>query len=54
VKPDDITTGPLSSISDLIDLEESLLMPARTIFPDVEGLGRFLHWHLETLVTTIL
>lgn len=27
---------------------------AGTIFPDVEGLGKFLHWHLESLVTTLL
>ena len=35
-------------------LEEQMGTTASTIFPDVEGLGRFLHWHLETLVTTIL
>lgn len=35
-------------------LEEHKNKTASTIFPDVEGLGRFLHWHLETLVTTIL
>jgi hypothetical protein len=35
-------------------LEEQKGKTASTIFPDVEGLGRFLHWHLETLVTTIL
>lgn len=35
-------------------LEEHKRTTASTIFPDVEGLGRFLHWHLETLVTTIL
>lgn len=35
-------------------LEEHKNITASTIFPDVEGLGRFLHWHLETLVTTIL
>jgi hypothetical protein len=35
-------------------LEEHKNVTAGTIFPDVEGLGRFLHWHLETLVTTIL
>jgi hypothetical protein len=35
-------------------LEEHKNTTASTIFPDVEGLGRFLHWHLETLVTTIL
>jgi len=27
---------------------------AGTIFPDVEGLGKFLHWHLQSLVTTLL
>jgi len=35
-------------------LEEHKNKTASTIFPDVEGLNRFLHWHLETLVTTIL
>jgi hypothetical protein len=35
-------------------LEEHKNTTASTVFPDVEGLGRFLHWHLETLVTTIL
>jgi len=35
-------------------LEEQMETTASTIFPDVEGLGRFLQWHLETLVTTIL
>jgi hypothetical protein len=27
---------------------------ASSIFPDVEGINRFLHWHLQTLLTTIL
>jgi hypothetical protein len=35
-------------------LEEQVKMTAGTIFPDVEGLEKFLHWHLESLVTTLL
>jgi len=35
-------------------LEEQKQVTAGTIFPDVEGLGKFLHWHLESLVTTLL
>ncbi|MFB3826951.1 MAG: FRG domain-containing protein [Bryobacteraceae bacterium] len=35
-------------------LQEHLQVTAGTIFPDVEGLGKFLHWHLESLVTTLL
>lgn len=35
-------------------LEEQRQVTAGTIFPDVEGLGKFLHWHLESLVTTLL
>lgn len=35
-------------------LEEQQGVTAGTIFPDVEGLGKFLHWHLESLVTTLL
>ena len=35
-------------------LEEQRSLTAGTIFPDVEGLGKFLHWHLESLVTTLL
>ena len=35
-------------------LDEHRSITASTLFPDVEGLGRFLQWHLETLVTTLL
>jgi hypothetical protein len=35
-------------------LQEQKEVTAGTIFPDVEGLGKFLHWHLESLVTTLL
>ncbi len=35
-------------------LEEQKHLTAGTIFPDVEGLGKFLHWHLESLVTMLL
>lgn len=35
-------------------LAEQVNITAGTIFPDVEGLGKFLHWHLESLVTTLL
>jgi hypothetical protein len=35
-------------------LEEHKKMTASSIFPDVEGLGRFLRWHLDTLVTMLL
>ncbi len=35
-------------------LADQLGTTAGSIFPDVEGLGKFLHWHLESLVTTIL
>jgi len=27
---------------------------ASEIFPDIEGLGRFLRWHLDSLLTTLL
>jgi len=29
-------------------------LTASSIFPDVEGLGKFLRWHLESLVTTLV
>jgi hypothetical protein len=35
-------------------LAEHKQVTAGTIFPDVEGLGKFLHWHLESLLTTLL
>jgi hypothetical protein len=35
-------------------LEDQKKVTAGTIFPDVEGLGKFLHWHLESLLTTLL
>jgi hypothetical protein len=35
-------------------LAEQQDITAGSIFPDVEGLGKFLHWHLESLVTTLL
>ena len=35
-------------------LAEHMQVTAGTIFPDVEGLGKFLHWHLESLLTTLL
>lgn len=35
-------------------LAEQKEVTAGTIFPDVEGLGKFLHWHLESLLTTLL
>jgi hypothetical protein len=35
-------------------LAEQMHVTAGTIFPDVEGLGKFLHWHLESLVTMLL
>lgn len=35
-------------------LQEQKGVTAGTIFPDVEGLGKFLHWHLESLVTTLV
>jgi hypothetical protein len=35
-------------------LQDQRRITAGTIFPDVEGLGKFLHWHLESLVTTLL
>lgn len=35
-------------------LEEQKQVNAGTIFPDVEGLGKFLNWHLGSLVTTLL
>ena len=35
-------------------LEAQKHITAGTIFPDVEGLGKFLHWHLERLLTTLL
>jgi hypothetical protein len=35
-------------------LDEHKGLTASTIFPDVEGLGKFLRWHLDSLVTTLL
>lgn len=35
-------------------LEQYKNVTAGTVFPDVEGLGRFLRWHLDSLVTTLL
>lgn len=35
-------------------LNEHKGMSASTIFPDFEGLGRFLRWQLDSLVTTLL
>jgi len=35
-------------------LEEQRGITAGTIFPDVEGLSKFLHWHLESMITTLL
>jgi len=35
-------------------LEEHKKITAGTVFPDVEGLGRFLRWHLDTLKTMLL
>jgi hypothetical protein len=35
-------------------LEDQKKVTAGTIFPDVEGLGKFLHWHLESLLTTLM
>lgn len=35
-------------------LEEQRGVTAGTIFPDVEGLSKFLHWHLESMITTLL
>ncbi|TMI70551.1 MAG: FRG domain-containing protein [Bacteroidetes bacterium] len=35
-------------------LADQRKITASTIFPDVEGLNKFLHWHLESLVTTLL
>jgi hypothetical protein len=35
-------------------LADQRKVTASTIFPDVEGLNKFLHWHLESLVTTLL
>jgi hypothetical protein len=29
-------------------LADNLEITAGSIFPDVEGLGKFLHWHLES------
>jgi hypothetical protein len=37
-----------------LDEQSERRITAGTIFPDVEGLGKFLHWHLESLVTTLL
>ena len=34
-------------------LSEQKQVNAGTIFPDVEGLGKFLHWHLQSLLTTL-
>jgi hypothetical protein len=35
-------------------MAEKRNLTAGTIFPDVEGLGKFLHWHLESLITALL
>ena len=35
-------------------LDEQRGITASTIFPDVEGLGRFLRWQLDSLLTTLL
>jgi hypothetical protein len=35
-------------------LDEQMGVTASTIFPDVEGLGRFLRWQLDSLLTTLL
>jgi hypothetical protein len=35
-------------------LDEYKHVKASSLFPDVEGLGKFLRWHLDTLVTTLL
>ncbi len=35
-------------------LSNMLHVTAGSIFPDVEGLSKFLHWHLESLMTTLL
>jgi len=35
-------------------LEDEKKVTAGTVFPDVEGLGRFLRWHLDSLVTRLL
>jgi hypothetical protein len=35
-------------------LDENLGINASYIFPDVEGLGRFLRWQLDSLLTTLL
>ena len=35
-------------------LDEHKGITASSIFPDVEGLGRFLRWHLDSLLTTLL
>ncbi len=35
-------------------LDEQKNVTASTIFPDVEGLGRFLRWQLDSLLTTLL
>jgi FRG domain-containing protein len=35
-------------------LDEQKNKTASSIFPDVEGLGRFLRWHLDTLKTNLL
>lgn len=35
-------------------LEEQRGITAGTIFPDVEGLSKFLHWHLASMITTLL
>jgi len=35
-------------------LDEHKGITASSLFPDVEGLGRFLRWHLDSLLTTLL
>lgn len=35
-------------------LDEHQNVTASTVFPDVEGLGRFLRWQLDSLLTTLL
>ena len=47
----EITSGPATSPADLIDLQESLLPPGA---PPGAIPFKFLHWHLESLVTTLL
>lgn len=63
VNLDDITSGPLfrrfviacaCKEKALRFLDEHKGVTASSIFPDVEGLGRFLRWHLDSLLTTLL